>query len=187
MDSFDQTLDALNPCINKSPIFHQFTQLPLEIRYQIYESYFHSSPEFVPCKEGNHPSQSHIVPCSQLPKGSFLPSLCLVDRNIGEEATSFLARTAIFDVKMKSLMTSRDICPAEIFTRNLIESPHQHIGRKYNVRSRQTLKSGAPALTSSPHGPARIQISVRRTNTACGVDAPVIDVYAAAFGGTGFE
>lgn len=135
MGSFHQLVDAIDPGIvasHAAPTFHQFTQLPLEIRYQIYESYFHSSPEIVPGNKGIHLTQPRIVLCSQLPERPFLPSLCLVNRALGEEVTSFLARTTIFDVWMRNLMTSRDVCPAQIFTRNLIESSHQYIAR--NIR-----------------------------------------------------
>ena len=145
-----------------------------------------------------------MFPCSQLPKGPFLPSRCLVNRAMGKEVTSLL-RTAIFDVRMRNLMTSTDICPAEIFTRNLVESTHQHIARNIRFMSFSldridvhrnastmlwsclTLESGAGALTLSSYGPARIQIDVRHANAVCSVDAPVVNVYAVTSGGTGFE
>lgn len=53
-DVFDELLHALNPYIDEltwEPTFHQFEDLPIELRYKVYEQYFLDHDKTLSCTE----------------------------------------------------------------------------------------------------------------------------------------
>lgn len=82
----------------QEPQFHRFTELPIELRYMVYNEYF----------ERDHESETgfgwirHYGPRVSPGYGNghslnppFLPNLCLTDRFIGEEASTHLFNVAV--------------------------------------------------------------------------------------------
>ncbi|KAF2828386.1 hypothetical protein CC86DRAFT_192762 [Ophiobolus disseminans] len=102
IDSCSELLGDLNVDVEgtqQEPTFHGFTALPLEIRYQVYEEYFHSDEKSQACYKWPHNAEPCIYPWGRIDKHwksslPFLPSLCLVNRRISEEASLLLLRTA---------------------------------------------------------------------------------------------
>jgi hypothetical protein len=102
LDAFDDLLCALDPYTDELLLpseFHRFLDLPLELRYNVYEEYYLDEHIALACQPWNGPSStllSKLKYCAQ--KLPFLPPLCLTSHALLSEVVPFIMKTATFSL-----------------------------------------------------------------------------------------
>lgn len=100
---FDELVCALNPYIDDIttlPTFHRFTDLPLELRFNVYEQYFINDSRSLACSKWPDENGTARIQLRK-PNGRrwskaapFLPAICFVDHAVNAEAVPFLIGSA---------------------------------------------------------------------------------------------
>jgi hypothetical protein len=130
LDAFAALLHAINPFVDdllRQPEFHRFMDLPIELRYFVYEHYFEEDTKSLACAERTSHIDMHCIdvePPNHRISAPFLPSLCLVSRAIRVEVTSLLLRAVEFQVRSCSsahyFLRKIDRCPSIPLRENIL-------------------------------------------------------------------
>jgi hypothetical protein len=88
---------ARNPfgVLHHRPVFHRFLDLPIELRYKVFEESILDEPGVVACRPWNEVTS----PWYSLSYGSrFLPNICMTSRELMSEIVAFLTSSSTFDM-----------------------------------------------------------------------------------------
>jgi hypothetical protein len=97
-DAFNILLRSLNPYIdNLQPSFHHFLELPIELRYNVYEEYYRRESTAIACQSWNGTAETWFGDLEH-DTFQFLPNICMTSHELSSEVTGFLVSSSTFEL-----------------------------------------------------------------------------------------